>query len=258
VLDTWVYFSAGLLGGLAVLRGRKPDALLGAWLVSLGLIAAETYTSGIAWMLNHIGPGCLLAGVWFLAGLATVWDEAAESWKPAGWEGWIRAAAVTATLALVFNGMGLVRIPLQPVSGDAYRYVHDIEKQFEGQPPGQVLLDVGTWVYLKDRVIMSDRAPCIGEEGYANSGDFSGFRSRIGSKRYSKILVRGLHQPVFWYDSEQRPKSLGLRTVLLDNYRETGTIRKAEGPKNVKRWSDEPYLFDEISILEPRSDSPAR
>jgi hypothetical protein len=164
VLDTWPYFAAGLLGGLAVLRRRKADALLGAWLISLGLIASEAYTSGIAWMLNHIGPGCLIAGVWFLAGLATVWGNASESRKPAEWEDWIRAGAVTVSLALVFSGLGLIRIPLQPVSGDAYRYVRDIEKQFEGQAPGKVLLDVGSWVYLKDRVIMRDRAPSIGEE----------------------------------------------------------------------------------------------
>jgi hypothetical protein len=258
VLDTWPYFAAGLLGGLAVLRRRKADALLGAWLISLGLIASEAYTSGIAWMLNHIGPGCLIAGVWFLAGLATVWGNASESRKPAEWEDWIRAGAVTVSLALVFSGLGLIRIPLQPVSGDAYRYVRDIEKQFEGQAPGKVLLDVGSWVYLKDRVIMRDRAPSIGEEGYDSSGDFSGFRSRIGARHYSKILVRGLHQPVFWYDSVQWPKSLGLRAVLLENYRETGTIRKAEGPKDLKRWSDEPYLFDEISILEPKPDPPER
>src|SRR5271169_1149818 len=37
--------------------------------------------------------------------------------------------------------MGLVWIALQPVSDGAYRYVRDIEKQFEAQPPGKALLE---------------------------------------------------------------------------------------------------------------------
>jgi hypothetical protein len=253
VLDTWQFFAAGLLGGVAVLRGRKPDALFGAWLVSLGLMAVETYTSGIAWMLNHIGPGSLLAGVWLMAGLASFWNGAAEARQLVRLEDWIRGAAVTATVALVFGGMGLVRIPLWPMSEDAYRYVHDIEREFEGQPSGKILLDVGTWVYIKDRVIMGDRAPCIGELGYAASGDFSGFLSRIAAKRYTKILVRNLYDPHFWYENSLWPRPRGLREALLNSYRETGHIRAAEGPKDVKNWTADPYLFGEITILEPKA-----
>lgn len=255
VLDTWAYYAAVLLGGLTVLRDRKPDALTGAWLISIGLLCVETYTSGIAWMLNHIGPGSLLAGVWFLAGLASVWNSAIQSakWHPA--EAWIRAGVFTTAVALMFSGMGLVRVPLRPVSDDAYRYVHDIEREFAGKPANRILLDVGDWVYLKDRVIMRDRAPCIGEEGYANSGDFSGFLSRIRSRYYSKILVRDLHEYDFWYENAQWPKPRGLRQAILDSYRETGRIRAAAAPKDVKHWAEDPYLFDEITILQPKPDA---
>jgi hypothetical protein len=258
VLDTWPYFAAGLFGGIVVLRGRRPDALMGAWLVWLGLITLEAYTSGIAWMLNHLGPGCLMAGTWFLAGLTCRWESASESARPPQAQDWIRAGAVTAIVALMFSGLGLIRIPLRPVSDDAYRYVRDIEHEFEGQPPGKVLLDAGTWIYLKDKVIMGDRAPAIGEEGYANTGDFSLFRSNIRAKRYSKILVRHLHKPDLWYEHALWSKPSGLRDALLESYRETGRIPGAEPPKDVKHRAEDPYLFDEISILGPKTEFIAR
>jgi hypothetical protein len=252
-LDSWPYFAAGLLGGVAALRGRKLDGLWGAWLIWLALIGLEAYTSGIEWMLNHIGPGCLMAGVWFLAGLTSVWSDASESSKPAHFEDWIRAAAVTASVALMFSGLGLVRIPLRPVSDDAYRYVHEIEKQFQGYPANQVLLDTGTWVYMKDLVIMGDRASAAGMLGMARvDGGFSGILSRIEARRYSKILVRGLHAEDFWYENSLWPKPSGIRQALLDNYRETGHIRAAAGPKDVKNWAEDPHLFAEIAILEPK------
>ena len=255
VLDSWTYFAAGLVGGVVVLRGRKPDALLIAWLIWLGLIALEAYTSGIEWMLNHIGPGCLMAGVWFLAGLGSLRNSASESQKPAHLEGWIRASAVTAIVALMFGGMGLVRIPLRPVSDDCYRYVRDIEKEFQGQPAKQILIDSGTWVYLKDRVIMGDRAAAVGAQGMGGTGDFSGFLSRIATKYYSKILVRNFHDPDFWYEDFLWPKPRGIRQAMLDNYRETGHIRAAQGPIAVKNWAEDPHLFGEITVLEPKADS---
>jgi hypothetical protein len=253
LLNAWPYYAGCLLGGMAVLRGRRPDALFGAWLLSFLLLAEETYTSGIAWMLNHIGPGSLLAGIWFFAGLASVWPQVFAATACDRLTSWIRAAAVTATLALFFSGMGLVRIPLRPLSDDAYRYVHDIERQFQGQPADRILLDVGTWNYIPNRVIMRDRAPVIGEEGYANQGDFSAFTSRLSAKYYSKILVRGLHASDFWYEDALWPRPRGLRKALLDNYRETGLIRAAERPKDVKDGAEDPYLFGDISILEPRT-----
>ena len=36
------------------------------------LLIVEVYTSGVAWMLNHIGPASLIAGVWFLAGMLRI------------------------------------------------------------------------------------------------------------------------------------------------------------------------------------------
>jgi hypothetical protein len=254
-LDAWAYFAAGLLGGVAILRGKNFGPLLGVWLVWLGILLVETYTSGIAWMLNHMGPGCLIAGVWFLAGLASIWETATERSTTVPAEAWFRTAALTASMALMFNGMGLVRIPMRPLSEDAYRYVHDVEKAFEGQPAKNILLDAGTWVYLKDRVVMGDRAPSIGERGFTETGDFSGILSRIEVKRYSKILVRGLHDPDFVYEHYSWPKSSGIRKALLENYRETDTIRAVQAPLAATNGTQDPYYFGAITILEPRGHS---
>jgi len=255
MLTAWPYFAAILLGGAAVLLGRNRKVLVGVWLVGLLVIASETYTSGIAWMLNHIGPGSLIAGVWFLAGLASVWNSATAQ---RGWdtgEHWIRATALTAAVLLFFSGLGLVRIPVRAIPDDAYRYVRDIEREFQGQPASQVLLDAGSWVYLKDRVIMGDRAPSIGELGGTNTGDFSGIIARVSGKRYSRILVRGLHAPDFVYDYFLWSKPSGIRQALLDNYREVRTIRGVEANSYARNWAEDPYYFGEITVLEPKAGS---
>jgi hypothetical protein len=254
LLTVWPYFVAGLLGGIAILQRRNQRLILGAWLIWLAVIVSETYTSGIAWMTNHIGPGSLIAGVWLLAGLASVWDSATAMRNRAA-ERWLRTAALTCGIALFFSGMGLVRIPVRAVPADAYRYVRDIERQFEGQPANRVLLDAGSWVYLKDRVIMRDRAPAIGELGGTGTGDFSGILSRIAAKHYSKILVRGFDATDFVYDYFLWPKSSGIRQALLDNYRETGKIRAVEAYNYARNWAEDPYYFGEITILEPKPSS---
>jgi hypothetical protein len=203
-------------------------------------------------MLNHMGPGSLLAGIWFLAGLASVWNSIAESTASGQTQAWIRTGVVTAVVVLLFNGMGLVRIPLRSIPDDAYRYVAEIERAFAGQPADRVLLDAGTWVYRPDRVIMRDRCPSIGERGFTETGDFSAFRARLAGKHYSKILVRGFHAPDFVYDYYLWPKSSGIRRELAENYRETGRIRAAETPAHLKNWAEDPYYFGEITILEPK------
>ena len=138
------------------------------------------------------------------------------------------------------------------------RYVHDIEKEFQGQPPDRILLDSGAWVYLKDRVIMGDRTAPIGSQAMGGIGDFSGFLSRIAAKRYSKILVRDVHDPVFWYEDFLWPKPTGIRQAMLENHRETGHIRAAEGPPAVKNWAEDRHLFGEMTVLEPKANSPPR
>ena len=254
-MQGWAYFAAILLGGAATLRGRNSSRLLGAWLLCLFVFSVETYTSGLGWMLNHMGPGSLLAMTWFVAGFTSVWGAATDSGRPRDLGTWIRAAALTATMAMMFSGLGFVRIPLRPIPDDAYRYVHDIEDQFKGVPAQKVLLDLGTWPYIKEKAIVGDRATSIGDRGYSGAGDFTGILTRIATKHYSKILVHGYHNFDFVYEYFLYPKPTGIRKALMENYRETGKIRAVEGNPYVKDWAEDPFYFGEITILEPITDT---
>jgi hypothetical protein len=255
-LDSWAYLAAGLLGGVFLLRGKPAGSLFGVWLISVALFALECYTSGIEWLLNHLGPGSLMAGVWFLAALAALWDRMLQSTRAPDPVDWAYAGAITIAVLLAFSGMGLVRIPLEPLSPDAYRYVHDIEDQFKGQPADTILLDTGTWVYRQQRVIMKDRANPISSQASGNVDvDFSGFLSRLAAKRYAKILIRDFHKPDCWYDNAVWPRKRDLRQAILENYRETGSIPGVLPPNDVKQRAEDPHLFSEITILEPITDS---
>jgi hypothetical protein len=250
LLNIWVYFVIGLFGGMILLRGDRFKLLFGHWMIWLLLITTETYTSGVAWMLNHIGPGCLIAGIWFLAALACVWTKIPDlSIQTSCGTDWLRAGAAAAILCLLFSGLGAVRVPVPPLGDDAGRYAREIEAEFDGEQRARTLLDFGSWVYLPDGVVMKDRAPTIGERGWSQTGDFSGILNRLEQKYYTKILVRNLHSPDFWYDSEVWNRSSGIRNSLLENYREIRIIKAVKGLKMTQL----PYGFNEISVLVPRA-----
>jgi uncharacterized membrane protein YhaH (DUF805 family) len=251
VLDVWPYFAIGLIGGVVLLRGEKFKVLLGPWLIWLALISLEAYTSGIAWMMNHLGPGCLIAGVWFLAAFTVIWPQISDAGMDRfEAQTWLRVGAGLAIVCLLFSGLGIIRVPVRAYGDDAYRYVREIEREFQGQPSDRILLDIGTWVYVRDGVVMKDRAPGIGERGSTQTGDFSGIIQRLNEKRYAKIMVRNFHSFDFWYDRPAWPKSSGIRQAMMDNYRETGTIKQVD----VQNLDDLPYGFSEISILVPREE----
>ena len=136
-------------------------------------------------------------------------------------------------------------LDITKLSYHAFAYVTD----------NYVLLDAGSWIYLKSGVVMGDRAPSIGERGFRATGDFSGILTRIAQKRYAKILVRGFHDIDFVYDYYMWPKPSGIRQALLDNYRETGRIPAVADYPYSKNWAEDPYYFGKISILEPKTDS---
>ena len=255
MLDVWGYFAVGLLGGLALLRGKNFARLLGPWVIWLSLILVETSTSGIGWMLNHIGPGSLIAGIWFVAALVRLWPsplpaatENVNSFAKMQPQRWLRAGVAVAVIGLLLGGLGVVRVPVNAFSADAYRYVSEIEREVEGQPAEGILLDSGTWIYLKRGVLMKDRVTSIGDRGHGEVGDFSQMLSRLEQKRYAKILVRNLHAPDFWYDHYSWNRSSEIKQTLLKNYHEVGRISAVsrEGYEPAR-----PYLFGEISVLAP-------
>jgi hypothetical protein len=250
IMDAWAYFAAGMLGGLMIIRGKSFNLLVGVWLVWLFLITLEGSTSGIGWMKNHMGPGSLIAGIWFLAGLVRLWQSLlTEEVAGSQLQIWLRAGILVTSICLLFGGLGFIRVPVKHLSDDAYRYIKEIENEFEGHATSDILLDAGTWIYLKEGVLMKDRSIPFGNRGYNGTGDFSGMIRRLKEKRYAKILVRDLESPIFQYDHWLWPQSSGIKKTLLENYYVDRKIRKVEE----KKHQQVPYFFfDEISILLPK------
>ena len=250
LLIIWPYFAVGLFGGAVLFRYVELRTFVGPWVVWLILISVETYTSGIAWMLNHIGPGSLIAGIWFVVAILFLAERMSMNATISDFGALrsIQAAISIAIVFLVFSGLGLIRIPVPPFSGDAYRYVGEIEKEVTAQPLERTLLDFGSWVYLDHGVVMKDRASPIGERGYSQTADFSGILARLEGKHYSKILVRNYHSGDFWYDHELWPDTSNIRMSLTRNYEEIRRIRAVQGLTPVEM----PYGFNEISVLVPR------
>lgn len=249
LLLVWPYLAMGLVGGLVILRSSR-STMFGIWLIWLVVFLSETYTSGIAWMTNHIGPGSLIAGVWALAA-ATISSQRFAEMEVRRSEPmqWLTTGIVTIAALLLMNGLGMVRVPVSGFNeSDAHRYIQAIEKEFVGEPQERVLLDIGTWVYLDNGIVMKDRAPSIGERGISETGDFSGINGRLSQRYYTKVLVRNYHSGDFWYDHELWRRSSGIRQALDDNYRE---IRRIEPVAGIAE-SNRPYPFHTVSVLVPR------
>ncbi|HEX9108762.1 MAG TPA: hypothetical protein VF832_16065 [Longimicrobiales bacterium] len=251
VRAAWPFFAMALVGGLLLLDDpRTRRLLLGPWLAAFVLLASEAYTSGVAWMLNHMGPGSLLAGVWFVAALTARYGRdplARAGGADAG--AWLRAGMAAGCGVLLLMGTGVLRVPLPVLDPDANRYAAAIEREFRDLPPQDVLLDVGSWVYLPSGTVMKDRAPSIGERGYSLTGDFSGILRRLNERKYARIVLRDFNAPDFWYDNALWPRSSGIRAALQANYREVRVIPAArESPVTQGR-----YTLHPISVLEPKA-----
>jgi len=259
--EGWLYLALGLSGGAALLRGRAAGRLFLPWAIWFLLFASEVYTSGIGFPLSHMGPGSLLAAVWFLAA-APLWWRAAAHCQPGtpAWLQWVPAGICAPLLGVaIFQGAALVRMPLPPFSPDAYRYVAEIEREFARDPAACTLMDAGSWVYLRPGIVMKDRAPAIGDRGMDGSGDFTAFRKRIEQRRYCKILVRNYASDRFWYDFPGWPKSSGLRQAMRENYREVRRIKAVAAlpvRKELLTGTGAFIFFDEITVLVPLFNEP--
>ena len=249
-LDVWPYLAAGLLGGVLLIGQWQDVRLLGVWVVWILLTAVAAYTSGIAWMLNHIGPGSLIASTWLAAGLAAAWPSLAGQAGPYRVVDWFRTAAGTGVAALALSGLGFVRVPMPPLPEDTHRYIREIEREFEGISAEDVLLDMGSWVYLKEGVVMKDRAPSFGDRGYGEVGDFSAMITRLRERRYAKLIVRNLHSDDFWYDHGLWRRSSGIRQAILDNYEEIRAIEPVDWQIGTRM---PPYGFTRASVLVPKA-----
>jgi hypothetical protein len=245
LFQVWPYPVIGLIAGLLLIWEYKKSKYFGLWVIWLLLFLIETSTSGIAWTLNHIGPGSLIASVWFGVSVFVLWPRLMRKPDHTGvMMEWLRIGILISCFTLFTYGLGIFRIPVDSLEKDASRYVQQIEQEFVGLPAESVLLDAGSWVYLPDLVIMQDRASSIGDRGYSGIGDFSGFLQRIQQKKYDKILLRKYLAPDNWYDNVIWPRTSGIDKALQENYQVLRVIPAVKNQDN--------YLFSEISVLIPK------
>lgn len=232
---------------VVLVRGTSRP-MLALFLASVGLFLVEGYTSGIGFTPNHLGPGVLLASVWGVLALIAAWP-----WAPD--EKVLVALGQRATLAVLplffLGGLGLFREPRNEVPPDLARYTAAIEAEFADLPADRVLLDMGSWPYLREGVVMKDRADPVAEHAGANQAYISHHLlaetlRRIRSRAYARILVRNIEGPATPYDFQFR--GTGVRQAMLEEYR---IVRRIPPVKGVTNWWP-PYLLDEIAVLEPR------
>jgi hypothetical protein len=250
-----IYAMMGLLGGwILVLRnGSRMSAAL--WLSWFVVFAITTYTSGLGFTSNHMGPAVVIAASWFFVALVRLWPSADE--RQSWWQYRGQEAAAVAMVVLLFGGvLGFMRELRNPVTPDFYRYVADIEQEFQGHEPSKVLMDTGSWIYLKSNVLMKDRSAPVSLHVGSNQPEISydmlaSTIQRFENKTYDKILARELDSSETWYDFQDRGS--GVRDAILENYYGVRRIPAVEG---IDTWWPR-HLVAEIIVLEPKqSESP--
>jgi hypothetical protein len=249
VIQTWTFPALFVGAGLLLVQSARQRPLIVLWLLAFGFYLVEAYTSGIAWMLNHMAPGSLLAGIWGVAALLVVWPGVVTVTERGPGETLLagsRSAAMAALAVLLLAGIGAVREPVPGLAPDAARFRQDIERSVDEvlADGRRVLLDHGSWVFLSRNLSVGDRSAAAGELGAAEKSDFGAFKARIASHYYDRILVRDLNDPEFFYDYHLWRRSSGIRTALLEHYEVIQVIPAARDMEGA--------FFRDVSVLEPR------
>jgi hypothetical protein len=228
----------GFLGALVLLRRLERSRLLGLWASWWVLLIAGVYTSGVTYRPTHYSTATMVAASFALAALVELWPEERE--RPAA-TGWFRMVVAMCLVFAFFAGLGFTRRPTQSVSRDFLRYVGAIEKEFEGLPPEQVLLDAGEWFYFKRGVVRKDSALSL----LIHREPHYGVLERIRSKHYARILVHEYGDGRYLYETGRRR---GIQEVLLDHYRE---VRRIPAVKDMNNWYAYGMLLSAVVVLEP-------
>jgi hypothetical protein len=231
----------GFVGGCLVLRKNNIRKLGPLWVAWFFLIASEAYSGGAGWaVLYHFGPGVLIGVIWLFVALIRFWPFTKESLR---YSFPVCSYLINPVIAIVVVISLFIILHLVPtadrnegryfkrrVPADAYRYISDIEKEFEGMPVEKVLLDVGNWIYLKQSYLAKDRAVSLADQPLVGMyQNFNVFVDRIRKKTYQKILVRDFNSPYFLYDYIHWEKSSGVKMALLKHYKKIRTISEIEG-----------------------------
>lgn len=249
LFDARNYAMMGLFAGwLLVLRNgsRMAAALWVSWLLAFGI---QTYTSGVAWVTNHLGSGVLLSGCWFFVALIKIWPVAEGR---ASLLNRFQEGAAVLMVILLFSALGFARKPRNPIPPDFNRYVADIEKEFQGERAEKVLLDNGTWIYLRDKVVMKDRSAPVSlhvgkNQPEINRAALAETIERIEQKSYDKILARQIFTDQSAYDFQDRGS--GVKAAILANYVE---VRRIPGVQGIHEWWPMSMIAD-ISVMVPKT-----
>jgi hypothetical protein len=243
------YAALGLLAARLLWLRAPSRTALALWLCWLLPFALEAYTSGVGWQPNHLGTGIVLATCWSLVALVRLWPSVQRTMS--GWHYRAEVAIALSSIFLVIGALGLIREPRSLVPPDLDRYIADIEREFDGLPADKVLMDTGTWIYLRDNVMMKDRSPSVSMLSAVNLPEIDRASlaetiQRIGSRQYAKILARQLDTGESWYDYHDRGS--GVKDAILANYQ---IVRRIPAVQGVDVWWPL-HLISEVLVLVPR------
>lgn len=263
LVRAWMEISIGLAGGLIILRGKNIKKFAPVFMIWVFLICLEALISGVNWgPLYHFGPGVVIGTIFTFSILPIVWPynrivgDADITLKLYDWGKPIIAVIGVMTIFIALRVVPTgnqqeARYWRQQDLSDVYRYIQNIEREFEGFQPEDVLLDIGNWIYLRHSVLAKDRAVSLADQ--PPGGIYENIYvmvDRIKNRKYKKILVRNLHSPFFLYDWFSWEKSSGAREALLEHYTEVRTIHEVKASNGLVRI----MMVGPVSVLIPKSD----
>ena len=209
-----------------------------AWLV---LIGSEAFSSGAGWeTFYHFGPGILVGAILLFSALPGIWYRGAAI--SGDWfviKRWAYAAFMLAITVTTFSVVKAIPTGdkdaprfarLNSDVDDLNRYISDIESEFKGSDGNDVLLDVGSWVYLERGILQKDRAVSLADQ--APAGIYQNFdvtNERIKDRVYKKILLHDFDSPYFLYEWSDWQRQSGFKESLLANYIAVKTIPTPQG-----------------------------
>jgi hypothetical protein len=241
--------AAGLWAMWGASWSATPKLVRAAGVTWAVMLSIQAWTSGIGWVVNHLGPAVVIAAALALAALPGAFPRFAAALSAR-----YGAFAATALLALACVWLHLLRIPSPPAPPHALaEHAAAIEREFAGLEPESVLLDNGSWIYQRHGLVMKDRSSPLalhaGENQPINHAAIAPTISRIESGVYAKILVHDIDpRPGLqtWYD--YRDRGTGVKQAISARYELARVIPGAAA--NFPSWMEQ--LASDVWVYERR------
>ena len=239
----------------ALTQGRRP--VLAVWVSSLLVLLLGIWTSGAVWVLNHLGPGAMMATCWLFSALVGIWSTIQKASSRMPWRASLQFASLALVIVATFAGLGHLADPQRKIPDDILRYIAETEAEFEGMKPERVMLDNGNWIYLRTGTLMKDRATPLAvhigpNQSLMNLTMLDATKGRIRSGFYDKILVHEIDTPRTAYDFGKRGS--GIPELIYEHYVET---KRIAGVKGITQWWPT-QMISEIVVFVRRDLNTAR